>query len=242
MEQFSAENTMVPSNDLGSRLQQMRDALRTSPSVAMRLEEVEPLTAATGGPEMLMLALTEVAHLGIDEAFHRCFVPFIRFALQWDLADADGSAGGELALGYLHSAVLNPPELASKRMSSEERRLVEGFRVIDDQPLSGRGTLAAVRVDEGKLLGEVWFNDVKRGRWKLDVNYCGYLDALCVTKGYYEWQLLFADVDLAAPEFRNVQQNLERMLTVLPALFPNHDYSPLKDRLAARTKRNGRRH
>lgn len=68
----------------------------------------------------------------------------------------------------------------------------------------------------------------------MDVDYCGYLAALLVTKGTYGWQYLFADVSLADDIHHHTVENARRMLEVFPRLFPGYDYAPLAARLEAR--------
>ncbi|MFI9047085.1 hypothetical protein [Streptomyces sp. NPDC053427] len=60
----------------------------------------------------------------------------------------------------------------------------------------------------------------------MDVDLCGYLDALCVTKGAYGWQYLFTDVSLAEDDHEVTAEFLTEMLAVLPDVFPAHDYEP----------------
>lgn len=67
----------------------------------------------------------------------------------------------------------------------------------------------------------------------MEVTYREYLDALLVTKGTYGWQYLYTDVSLGRG-FGGVRRYLQGMIELFPEIFPNHDYSPLVERLEAR--------
>ncbi|WP_190822746.1 hypothetical protein [Saccharopolyspora pogona] len=69
---------------------------------------------------------------------------------------------------------------------------------------------------------------------KLDLTYGEYMDALLATKGTRGWEFLFASIELGKPDFRDIVANLRNMLEVFPRLFPTYDYTPFRDRLAAR--------
>lgn len=179
--------------------------------------------------------LATYAHVNLDPSWSRCFLPYTRLALAWSSKDKKAGVGGEFALRYLYSAISKPPKLWESNMPAKEQELLKTFRVFDDHPRGGRGTLAALQIEPGVTSPRVWFYNVKREPLPLDVDYCGYLEALLTTKGYYGWQYLFADIDLTADENRGLRRDLEKMLDVLPRLFPDHDYEPLRKRLADRT-------
>ncbi|MEV0701148.1 hypothetical protein AB0I53_25015 [Saccharopolyspora sp. NPDC050389] len=80
----------------------------------------------------------------------------------------------------------------------------------------------------------MWFDTTTEGHHRLDLDYAGYLEALRITKGTFGWQFLFADVSLSDDEFDVTCQFMEIMLDVFPKLFPEHDYEPLRARLAER--------
>jgi hypothetical protein len=63
---------------------------------------------------------------------------------------------------------------------------------------------AALRLSADSPSPEIWFHHFKKepAAVRLDIDYCGYLDALTVTKGVSGWQYLFADVDLSSPGVR----------------------------------------
>jgi hypothetical protein len=236
---MTASKARIASESLEAVLPAMLQEVRRHPDLTVETDTVELLPEYARSPQKLTENLRSHAHVEPDAIFERCFLPFTRFELQWQMKGSE--AAGELSLVYLYSAVMEPPELSGATSSEKDRSVLESFRVIDDQPRSGRGTFAAVRASEGKLGADVWFFDVKRGTFELDLDYCSYLETLSVTKGHYGWQYLFADVDLAAPDHRRLQQDLRQMLKVLPKLFPGHDYDSLVKRLDGRSgRRKGR--
>ncbi|MGP3973997.1 hypothetical protein ACTWQF_08085 [Streptomyces sp. 8N114] len=68
----------------------------------------------------------------------------------------------------------------------------------------------------------------------MDIGYRAYLDILRMTRGAFSWQFLFTQAPLGSEEFSRVRGRVEGMLDQLPNLFPQHDYEPLRQRLAAR--------
>ncbi|RJO78426.1 hypothetical protein D5S18_05940 [Nocardia panacis] len=91
-----------------------------------------------------------------------------------------------------------------------------------------------MRIQRGVSPLEIWFHDRSDGPVRLDLDYCGYLEALVRTKGCFGWQYLFADVSLADHEHHHSLDNMRRMLEVFPKLFPEHDYTDLAERLNQR--------
>lgn len=236
-----ADATPAPGIDLEARYNAMLEEVRGNTAVTV-LELQNELLSESGRDATGMLEkLRSLLKVEVDPAFERCFFPFKRVALQWRVADPEGDEGGEMSVPNLYSAVRKSLTLATPAMSQADQDLLRRFRLIDDQPSSGMGRLAAVRVESGKLTPGVWFVDVKRATLPLDVDYCGYLEALLDTKGYYGWQYLFADINLSAPENRNLRADLARMLELLPKLFPGHDYTPLTTRFEERSRARGKK-
>ncbi|MCP2322202.1 hypothetical protein HDA40_000709 [Hamadaea flava] len=57
------------------------------------------------------------------------------------------------------------------------------------------------------------------------------MDALLATKGARGWGLLFADIDLTHRSLQTTVTDLRSMLDVFPSLFPDHDFTPFRERL-----------
>ncbi|MEU9020724.1 hypothetical protein [Actinomadura sp. NPDC048394] len=124
------------------------------------------------------------------------------------------------------------PQGQASSETDDERTLHSHLPVIDEYPGMGNGAFATLRLSADSPSPEIWFHHFKRE--PADIDYCGYLDALTVTKSVSGWQYLFADVDLSSPEFGHARHNMEHMLDVLPELFPEHDYAPFQARLNER--------
>lgn len=143
---------------------------------------------------------------------------------------------GEFSLTYLLDAIGNPPpRLTREKTSESERQLFSEFRVIDETPSGGAGKLASIRVRDDTSPPEIWFFDVTRGTYKLDLDYCGYMESLLLTKRTYGWQYLFVEFPLHGSEFQSVVKDLKLMLRIFPNVFPG-DYAPLRTRLSERLR------
>ncbi|MDQ1039743.1 hypothetical protein QFZ75_006159 [Streptomyces sp. V3I8] len=149
---------------------------------------------------------------------------------------------GEFRVRNIYDALLKPaPDLAWEKAPDDEKRLVAEFRTIDETPRSGAGLLTAIRVQKHVDPLQIWYYDKDLSRYPgnatdyvpLDIDYVEYMKNLAVTKGIFGWQYLFSDVSLSGLD-RQVVANLEAMLDIFPTVFPEHDYTPLRDRLEAR--------
>jgi hypothetical protein len=118
-------------------------------------------------------------------------------------------------------------------MPDFEKELSEQFLLIDDFPEGGTDAYVALRLRPADD-PEIWYHEAERGALRLDLDYCTYLRMLAVTKGAVGWHFLFADISLSDSEFSSYAEPLKDMLTVLPVLFPDDSYAPLRERLAAR--------
>ncbi|MFF4951633.1 hypothetical protein ACWC2K_08580 [Streptomyces chattanoogensis] len=127
-----------------------------------------------------------------------------------------------------------PPTFGSALSSAEERRLVSELRVIDEAPVTGTGSFAALRLQPEVEEPEIWFTDGERGIWQMDLGYFGYFEALRLTKGTFGWQYLFTEAPLVSEEFEGPTDRLKNMFESLPQIFPDHDYEPLRARFAER--------
>ncbi|MGW7487935.1 hypothetical protein [Streptomyces sp. NPDC054786] len=128
----------------------------------------------------------------------------------------------------------DPPVFASSLSSDDERQLVSELRVIDEAPVTGMGSFAALRLQPEAEEPEIWFTDGERGIWKMDLDYFGYFEALQLTKGAFDWQHLFTEAPLDTEEFASAVDRLRNMLEALPRIFPDLDYAPLRSRLEER--------
>ncbi|GAA2634739.1 hypothetical protein [Paractinoplanes durhamensis] len=116
------------------------------------------------------------------------------------------------------------------------------LRVFDQTPRSGAGKLTYLRLQPGPGPLEIWYSDIADiaddpypdGFIKMDITYCEYLDALLLTKGTYGWQYLYTDISLDRGDFVATVEFLDGMLQLFPTIFPQHDYSDLRERLEAR--------
>lgn len=211
------------------------DELRSCGAIELHHESQGRVNEALGDAEEMFRVLADLEDITLDPSLHRCFMRFTDCAAYWTFEDDDRYLSGEFKLTELSDALLGPPpELAWEGSSDAERRLYTEFRVVDDQPWIAGGTLTAMRARPGVTNPELWFYKGSLGARQLDVDYHGYLDALLLTKGAFGWQYLFADVTFAETAFAAVGESLQQTLEVLPRLFPDHDYTPLTDRLAQR--------
>jgi hypothetical protein len=217
------------------RLQAMLDELRRSDAIELSHLAACPFRDYLGDARTTFAMLAKDQGLKLAPSLERCFHRAGGLAAYWRLAEPGSTAAGEFKLVNLYEAILlGAPVLSPATGSGDTAELLASFRVIDDQPQGGTGTFAALRIQPEVASPEVWFYNGTRGSVKLDVDYCGYLDALLVTKGFYYWQYLFADVSLAQRQYADTAKQLQLMLDVLPRLFTKHDYSPLRERLAHR--------
>ncbi|MEV0703274.1 hypothetical protein AB0I53_35880 [Saccharopolyspora sp. NPDC050389] len=167
----------------------------------------------------------------------RCFLRFDGFAGHWSIQRGDLYLTGEFSLVHLGAAMFQTAEDLETEYGSEfEERLCEELRPFDEHPKGGGGTLAGLRIQPGVGSPEVWYYNGTSEFYKLDLDFCEYLDAVLVTKGTYGWQYLFADVDGQNDDFQFAVENLQNMLQVLPEIFPGRDYEPFRNRLAARLR------
>jgi hypothetical protein len=87
--------------------------------------------------------------------------------------------------------------------------------------------MGVFKFEQGVESPEVWlFSDQC---YKLDLTYQKYVECLFETRGFFDWQYLFADVSLDDLNTGMVEY-LTEMLTVLPKLFPNTDFTKYVER------------
>ncbi|MEV0703458.1 hypothetical protein AB0I53_36850 [Saccharopolyspora sp. NPDC050389] len=221
--------------DLERRLSKLIEQIRDC-----SLMEVEFCAEGDLDPERVDAAgvLADVAdwyEVLLDASLEPAVTRFEELACHWSIDEPDVELSGEFSLIYLLDAFGNtPPRLAHAGTPDAERRLFSEFRVFDEPHRGGDGKLVSLRVQDGVTNPEVWFFDVTRGTYRLDVDYRGYLDALLLTRGTYGWQYLFTDVSLRDSEFEHVAEDMRLMLRTFPPLFPDDDFTPLRARLSER--------
>lgn len=188
------------------------------------------------GPTLAGIA--ELYRMELAPHFRDSFVRFNRLWSRWRFETDRVRLNGEFRIGNLPVALATPPPPFSVNGTPPEmRRLHAELRVIDDRPDSGTGHQAAIRIQAGASDPELWYFHLGLGTIRMDIDYREYLDALVLTKGTAGWQFLYCDLtkDLRESyDVRTANRNLTTMLDVFPELFPGHDYSGLRDRLAAR--------
>ncbi|MFJ2202817.1 hypothetical protein ACIQPP_49155 [Streptomyces violaceusniger] len=89
---------------------------------------------------------------------------------------------------------------------------------------------------------EIWYCDIADiggdpyppGYIKLDLSYSQYLEAPLLAKGVFGWQYLYAKMSLRDTSWSNVRNRLKVMVDVFPELFPQYDYTELRERFEAR--------
>ncbi|WP_405798052.1 hypothetical protein [Streptomyces sp. NBC_01506] len=220
---------MAALNATERRLRRMLGELQKAP-------DIEIFSPRTGE-----IALTDQ---DTDAPFaERCLVRFDQISAHWDL---EGSGlSGEFCVSHPATALTTkaPPD-ATELMTPAVRQRYAEFRVLDDHPVSGTGEFAALRIRPETPAPEIWYHasEFRLGGYRMDLDYCQYLEALTLTKGTFGWQYLFCDVSFTDDDFSGIAADLEEMLDVFPELFPDHNYEPLSSRLTERLRRPHRPH
>ncbi|MET9764540.1 hypothetical protein ABZ016_36675 [Streptomyces sp. NPDC006372] len=220
------------------RYLRLLDELQEADGVDVRYEERGEIEEATGEAPEAFALIEEWQGVRFAPELQRAFLRFDGVSSHWTLTEGATTLSGEFSLRHLPAALFATGEtLIHDDLPADVRALYEEFRVFDEQPRTGAGTLAALRLPSvvtETISPEVWYYDSSDGACLLDIDYAQYLDALLVTKGTFGWQYLFADVDLGESGLGSVADDLRTMLDVFPQLFPGHDYSDLRTRLEAR--------
>jgi hypothetical protein len=208
--------------------------LEGSPQVQIFASEQGPLAEEFGDAPAVFEKIASWRGIELDASLQRCFIRFTTLASHWRIERPGIKLTGEFRIRHpLYMMDVHAPE-SDWATTESEAQFYSELRVIDDRTGSGTGAFAALRVQPGNSMPEVWYHDLHRGAFKLDIDYCQYLDVLCVTKGVSGWQYLFTDTSLAERDFKSFAHNLETSLEVFPELFPGYDYEPLRARLTAR--------
>ncbi|MFE2036852.1 hypothetical protein ACFXBB_27125 [Streptomyces scopuliridis] len=210
------------------------EELEASSQVQIFHSKEGPLAEEFGDAATAFEMISSWRGIELDPSLQRCFIRFTMLWSHWRIERPGVKLAGEFRIRHpLYTLDVRAPD-SDWASNESEAQLYSELRVIDDRPGSGTGAFAALRIQQGNAMPEVWYHDFRRGAFKLDIDYCQYLDALCVTKGVSGWQYLFADVSLSERNFRSFARSLEKSLEVFPELFPDYDYTDLRTRLQER--------
>lgn len=200
--------------------------------ITFSLEDLEPISEDN----------PELAGVVLSDRLKRCSLRFSDISAEWSFVGDERSLDGEFRVPHLYLALIEDPPLCNDLAGDSERALLSELRMIDSAPRRATGEAAFVRVQPHKETLEVWYQDRylfdaeenTQGFLRMEVDYCGYLEALRMAMGVLGWQMLFVDASLRAHGFREHVENLRNMLDVFPDVFPEYDYTPLRARLEAR--------
>jgi hypothetical protein len=179
----------------------------------------------------------------LDPELERRMVGVSDLSSCWSTVDALPRLRGEFAIKEFFDCLFDPsPQLGREGSPPEEVEFYSQLRIIDSAPRAANGMMSAVRIQPGVNPLEIFFIDSGLDRTpeyeneyiRMDVDYCGYLEALLATKGTFGWQYLFTEASIRDERFRDFSDRLTYMLELFPRLFPDHDYAPLRARLEAR--------
>jgi hypothetical protein len=218
------------------------EELRECPDVLMDMDALEFPGGEAGDADVAFASLAERDGIVLDPSLKECYLRFSEMAAGWGAGMADEEEdplfAGEFDVIPLVRALRDSaPVDRSPDPSPDQREFLSELRDFDVTSLSGSGKVASLRIRQGVVHNpEIWFSDVRGGIHQMDVDLCGYLDALRITKGTLGWQYLFTNVSLKHDRFEVTVRFLNEMLRVFPDLFPAHDYEPLRARLAERLR------
>ncbi|MCT9142819.1 hypothetical protein [Streptomyces violarus] len=218
------------------------EELRNCPDVLLDLDTLEFPGGDVADADGAFASLAERDGIVLDPSLKECYLRFSDLAAGWGAGmteeDEDPLFAGEFDLIPLVRALRDSaPVDRSPDPSSEQREFLSELRDFDVTSLSGTGKVASLRIRQGVVHNpEIWFSDGRGGIHQMDVDLCGYLDALRITKGTFGWQYLFTNVSLSHDRFEVTARFLNEMLQVFPDLFPAHNYEPLRVRLAERLR------
>ncbi|MEU7469969.1 hypothetical protein AB0A94_15765 [Streptomyces sp. NPDC044984] len=222
------------------------DALGSCPKIDVSHQElvVESQAEGPNGISAARLAaeameaaslLPELEQVIVAPAIAEQAPRFRRIAAHWRGREAVQDLTGEFRIPQFYRAIFEPaPPLAWEGSPPDELELLAQFRQVDGHPRSGTGQFALVRLEPNTTPLEIWVWDARLGAQRMDLDYLGYLEALAVTKGTYGWQYLFTDLSFLNDDLYHVAESMKAMLRRFPDLFPQHDYTQLRERLEER--------
>ncbi|MFJ9415743.1 hypothetical protein ACIRPT_16435 [Streptomyces sp. NPDC101227] len=225
---------MTALTDCEARLRKMHGELVENSNVQIFSAKPGRVAAEFGDAQEVFDKISEWRDITLDPSLQRCFIRFRWFSCHWRIKHSDIQLTGEFTIRHLLTSTAIEAPGIDWGDSPSERQLYSELRVIDHHPGCGTGTFAALRIQPDVPLPEVWYHDFRIGAFKMDIDYCDYLEALIITKGIFGWQYLFSDVSLGDDDFARTANDLRNALTVFPELFPEYDYAPLRARLEAR--------
>ncbi|MFF2374789.1 hypothetical protein ACFVUW_10435 [Streptomyces xiamenensis] len=139
--------------------------------------------------------------------------------------------GGEIGLRYLGDVI----PLGTSEGWAPELAASMGLLPFDRLERGGTGRAAALRLRTGHP-AQFWFRDAAQARpVRLDCDLSGYITALCLTRGFYGWQYLFADIDLDDPRYAATGDAITAGLDAVATAHPRDDLGVLWQRLASRS-------
>ncbi|MBD2449264.1 SMI1/KNR4 family protein [Nostoc sp. FACHB-152] len=171
----------------------------------------------------------------LDEKLKDCLFITDEISLSWgyELEENEYENGGEFRLSNLYHIISsNQAELWYEEMEDQEKEFYKKLVPFDDHPNTGDGVMSVFKMENGEASPEVWLYDSNGMCHKMLLDYPSYLEKTLETKGFYGWQYLFCEVDLSDYYFATARNQLEKMLNILPKLFPNNDYKEYFDRFA----------
>ncbi|MEW2354031.1 hypothetical protein [Spirillospora sp. NPDC029432] len=215
------------------------EQLVASPLVSVKHQESGEDVHDGAGADAVFAELAQNADVHLDDAFRSLYFSSKQLHVVWRLT-ADGTRGGEFCLQNIAEWAVNGWGPDDWTLPPEEYAKLVDLYTIDYEPHAGSGSVTGISLPEARPLSigadtQIWYYDAG-DHWlePLDVDYAGYLDSVLLTVGAHGWQYLFADVNLRREVSPSSVAGLEHYLTVLPEIFPAHDYEPLRRRFDAR--------
>ncbi|MEU9793165.1 hypothetical protein AB0E27_21485 [Streptomyces sparsogenes] len=179
----------------------------------------------------------------LDDDLMECALRFTDLGAQWSTTDGLPEIYGEYRILHFYD-VFDQPEGPEPLPDATEfqRKFMSELRYFDMTPRSGAGMMTFVRMKPHVSPIEIWYHDISDiggdpfppGFVKMDITYREYLDALLLTKGTYGWQYLYTDPSQSYGGLLSKVNYLKRMLDLFPEIFPQYDYTSLRERLEAR--------
>lgn len=216
------------------RCEKVFSELRGAADVEVKVAQFGDLSPLLSDPAIVFESMTKDGLPLGDEVQEYFFRPD-EITAYWRLPLEESALIGEFRFCHVMRAVTeNYLSDTWEGDDEEESNLYEELRVFDDTPRTGTGRMAALRATIGTTDPEIWFFDLRDGAMKMELDYASYLDAALTTKGVIGWQYLFCAPEDCGTGFASAAKRLKRMLTHLPQLFPDYDYSDLQTRLEER--------
>jgi hypothetical protein len=211
------------------------ESLKRSDAVGLIRERKGYISEVVADSTAGFAQLEELVGISLDPALKDYHVRYSELGINWYEAAA-GGAGGEFCLCELVDALLSGPPDDYCVRDDEERNLFKQLRVVDGQPNTGEIAFTAVQLAGNTIAPQMWWYLFPRGAFALDLDYPGYLEALLLTKGFYCWQLLYADVRLGDRGFASTVDSIRNGLDFLKGALPDPRYEELETRLAERLR------